>query len=60
MDDNKTIVLGILILCVGAVGITWAAVWYNATVTTEAMRNGYEQGSVPGQNGAHWIKKKAE
>lgn len=48
-------------LAVSMVFCSFTVPWcvYHTTVMSEAMRNGYEQGAVPGMSGVHWVKKKA-
>lgn len=59
-DDNRfflmalgTIVMAI-VLVVGI--ITGGLTYYNVTIKSKAMEEGYSQTTVPGAAGVHWVK----
>lgn len=58
-DENARVHLiwaATLLAIVTVIAVTISV--YNTEVNVTAMKNGYEQTSIPGQSGVYWIKKK--
>ncbi len=60
-EDNKTCLIIGLSLTLIVLIVAVANVWYYSDLNRSAMENGYEQRTIPGQDGVYWIKSaKAE
>lgn len=55
-NEGKFIVGGVLAVIVLAVSIPWSISWYYTTTTKAAIEAGYEQQTLQGQPGVHWVK----
>lgn len=56
MDDNKSVVVGIAIVAALIAVIAIAISGSITYIAAKAFENGYEQRTLPGSTGSHWVK----
>jgi hypothetical protein len=57
-NEGKFIVGASIVLIVALISIPWSISHYFTTTSRTAIEAGYEQQSLPGQSGVHWVKAK--
>ena len=61
IDDDVKIALIIVGGIVSAImAIAFSVSWYYTVTTKAAIKAGYEQATLPGEIGVHWVKPKAK
>lgn len=61
MDSDVKIALIIVGGIVSAImAIAFSVSWYYTVTTKAAIEAGYEQTTLPGESGVHWVKPKEE
>jgi len=54
-EDKAVVGVALMVLTL-AISIPWSIAWYHTTVIKSAMEAGYEQQTLQGQVGVHWVK----
>jgi hypothetical protein len=57
MSDDAKVLCALMFVLLLVSAIAWPIAWYRSAVVGEAMKNGYEQQSLPGVEGPHWVKR---
>jgi hypothetical protein len=57
-NEGRFIVVAGIVLVTALISIPWSISHYFTTTSRTAIEAGYEQQSLPGQSGVHWVKAK--
>lgn len=55
-NEGRFIMSAVLAVIVLGISIPWSIAWYYTTTTKAAIEAGYEQQTLQGVSGVHWVK----